>query len=55
MAKRIRPGNMIEYLNSEECMRKCDSIPVYNMILIARLFLSEVNYARSLNGGDEET
>lgn len=49
MAKRIKAGNMIEYLNSEECMKKCDSIPIYNMILIARLFLSEANYARSLS------
>lgn len=55
MANRKNRGKMIEYLTSEECMKKCDSIPIYNMIFIARLFLSEANYAKSLNLGDEET
>lgn len=36
--KRKRKLDKLEYLNSEECKKKCDNIPIYNMILLARFF-----------------
>lgn len=55
MAKRKKTRNMFEYLNSVECKANCDTIPIYYMMLISRIFLNAANCARSLNGGEEET
>lgn len=50
MKNQKRVAKTLEYLNSEECIANCDTIPIYYMILFSRIFINAVNYARSLSG-----
>lgn len=46
-------GHLIEYLNSEECKKKCDNMPVWYRMLFARIFCNETK-ARKSNCEDNE-
>lgn len=49
MTNKKRAAKSLAYLNSEECKKKCDNVPIFYMMLFSRIFLNAVNYARSLS------